>query len=298
MRHYNRCVENNHKRKATLILGARGFLGSKIFSLISHQGSVYKTIRGIEEFVEGPLEAKVELASLGEFEVLHVINCSSGRLQNHQDAIASNLTFPSSILSKVTELSAPIIWTQFDSYTQYSRGKIHDQNYVNTKNMFNDHLNSQLQEKAIFSFERISLPHLYGEGDKISRFLPRMFHKILSGEDIRVLSPHELLPVLDVNDCVKIVLENSIINDFTRNFNKKAISSISPSEILSAFDLLTSFKAVTNSQGDLSMGEDVLEVFTEKWEASEQPSEIQSSLVRTSRVATFNKILTELKGKM
>ena len=291
-------MRNNHASKATLILGARGFLGSKIFGLMSHQGSVYKTIRGNEEFLEGPLEAKVELASLGEFEELHIINCSSGRQQNYQDAISSNLTFPISILRKVTEIPAPIIWTQFDSYTQYSRGKIHDLNYVNTKNMFNDYLDSQFQEKSILSIERISLPHLYGEGDNITRFLPRMFHKILIGEDIRVLSPHELLPIMDVDDCAKIVLRNSIVNAFDRNFHEKAKSSISPSEIVSAFELLSSFKAVTNSQGHLTMGEDVHRVFTEKWEASEQPLEIQSPLVRTSRLATFTKIFTELKGKM
>ncbi len=291
-------MRNNHASKATLVLGARGFLGSVIFRQISQHGNVYKTIRGDTEFVEESFESRVELTSLGEYEILHVINCSSGRLQNHRDALSSNFTFPGSILRVVAELPVPIMWTQFDSYTQYSRGDIHDLNYVNTKNLFNDFLDSQFEEKVISSLERISLPHLYGEGDNSARFLPRMFRRALLGENIKVLSPNELLPIIDVDDCAKIVLENSLVNIFNRNCIKRAITSISPSETVSAYDLLLAFKVATNSQCNLMKGEDAQEVFTEKWDASEQPLEMQSSLVRTSRLATFDKILTELRGKM
>ena len=294
---YCDCMRKNHASKATLILGAGGFLGSTIFRLISQQGSVYKTIRGSVEFVEGSFESKVELDSLRKYGALHVINCSSGRLQNHQDAIASNLAFPSSILKRVTDLSVPVTWTQFDSYTQYSQGEIHDLNYVNTKNLFNDYLDSQFEERAILSLERISLPHLYGVGDNILRFLPKMFCRILLGEDIIVLSPNELIPIIDVYDCAKIVLENSAVNNIDLKYNKKVVTSISPTEIVSAYDLLSAFKVVTNSQGNLAKGEDVPEIFTEKWNISEQPLEIQSLCVRTSRLATFNKIHAELRGK-
>ena len=74
--------------------------------------------------------------------------------------------------------------------------------------------------------------------------------------------------------------------------------SISPSEVVTAYDLFLSFKAKTGSQSNLSMGEKIKEVFTEEWIESEQPARFQSLTDRTSRVKTFEKIETEMREKL
>lgn len=286
----------NHGNKATLILGAGGFLGRKIYNLMIQDGSVYKPIRGAEDFLIDSRDSKASFSSLAKYDLLHVINCSSGRLQSLQEATNSNYTFPAAMLKKVMSLPVLLEWTQFDSYTQYSLGEIHDKNYVLTKNMFNGILDSHIEDDKVLRIKRVSLPHLYGDGDSLARFLPKMFWRILLGEDVKVLSPKELLPVIDANDCAQIVIEMSLLNLVSPDNRKWQAISISPSEILRAYDLLLYFKKIAGSPSKLTMGESINGIFTEKWKTSEQPPVFQSSLIRTSRSATLEKIRTELKG--
>jgi len=288
-------VESNHASKATLILGAGGFLGRKITEQMAELGSTFRSIRGETEYVEDSKGIKVEISSLSKFECLNTINCSSGRLQDLQEASLSNYKFPADILMNVLKLPVSNTWTQIDSYTQYSRGDVHDVNYVTFKNRFNDLLDIQLKSNSSLIVQRISLPHLYGHGDKSERFLPKTFKKILLGENVRILSPQEFLPIIDVDDCTQLILQ---INSLKIPKERKIMLSISPSEVVTAYDLFLSFKAKTGSQSNLTMGEKIKEVFTEEWIESEQPARFQTLTDRTSRGKTFEKIEIEMREKL
>ena len=288
-------MESNHAAKATLVLGAGGFLGRKITYQLADSGTTFRSIRGETEYIEDTNGIKVNISSLAKFEYLNIINCSSGRLQNLQEASLSNYEFPADVLKNVLELPVLTDWTQIDSYTQYSTGKVHDVNYVAFKNKFNDLINFQLKEKSNLIVRRISLPHLYGQGDKMERFLPKTFKRILLGENVKIISPQELLPLIDIDDCVRLIMQVNSINIFNE---RRVVQSIPPSEVVTALDFFLSFKRATGSQSDVSEGEKVEEVFTEEWKESEQPTPIHSLIERTSRLVTFEKIDADIRRQL
>ena len=288
-------MESNHADKATLVLGAGGFLGRKITCQLSESGTTFRSIRGDAEYIEDTNGIKVKISSLAKFESLNIINCSSGRLQNLQEASLSNYEFPADVLKNVLELPVFTVWTQIDSYTQYSVGNIHDVNYVGFKNKFNDLIDFQLKEKSNFIVRRISLPHLYGQGDKIERFLPKTFKRILLGEKVKIISPQELLPIIDIDDCARLIMQVNSINIFNE---RRVMQSIPPSEVVNALDFFLSFKHATGSQSEVIEGEKVEEVFTEVWRESEQPAPIHSLIERTSRLVTFEKIDADMRRQL
>jgi hypothetical protein len=211
-------------------------------------------------------------------------------------SIENNFNFPLTVLQNVSQLNIPIRWIQFDSYTQYTIGKVHDKNYVTSKNLFNEQLDYYHSKKVLSSLQRISLPHIYGQHDNAVRFLPRMFKKILFEQNIEVISPYEMLPVIDIFDCAAIIKE--II--FGRNKkiigNEREILSIAPTERVPAIDFLNSFKVFSKSNSKIIKGVDDINMFVEKWNSEEQPLEFKSELIRKTRQATFEDIIIEMRG--
>ena len=286
----------NHTNKATLILGAGGFLGSKIFDLTLKNGHVFRSIRNNTTSVVDSYGSEIAISQLFKCEFLHVLNCSSGRYQNTEDANSSHFQFPATVLKQILNSDLKVDWTQFDSYTQYTKRRVHDVNYVSAKKTFNEYLSYLKLNHPTLKINRIALPHLYGAGDKINRYLPKTFQKILKSKIVEINSPHELLPVIDVIDCAKIALEISSADQF--DIHSRSIKSVSipPSEIVSVFDFFSSFKVKTNSSCRLIKGQDLDEIFIERWFQSEQPIEFSSSLMRSSREKTFERVIYEMEG--
>ena len=288
-------MDKSHEPKATLILGANGFLGRELHKLYSKDDSVYQTVRGKECTLMKADRTEIDLSILSKYHEVHVVNCSSGRLQSLGAAEESNYNFPVSIMENVLEKVEIIKWTQFDSYTQYSKDIVHDKNYVSMKNKFNNFLRSRTSQNSNFSITQISLPHLYGAGDKITRFLPKTFQKILLDENLNILSPKEVIPIIDVNDCAKIVLEIFARAPINEKNQKVRRFSIEPTEIVQIYELFFSFKTFTKSQCILTRGKEFDDIFIEKWVESEQPKKFRSKSTRTSRFKTFRKIVRELE---
>ena len=280
---------------AILVIGSHGFLGKNICKLLEHEDYLFTSIRGDTKHVFDSHGAKTKINVFEKFEHITVYNCSSGRLQTTELSDESNLLFPTNILDELSRLSSSIIWIQFDSYTQYTVGQIHDMNYVNSKNKFNSGLDKKMSTNRLLSYFRISLPHLYGLEDNNSRFLPNVFSKIYKGIDVQLTSSREKLPLIDVQDCAREIIAISVQREIYgfKQFCTKL--SISPSENIELYYFLDSFRKYLNSKAVVTRGLEDSKVFIEKWEKNEQPPVYLTEISRTSREKTFRKLKENLE---
>ena len=280
---------------AILVIGSHGFLGKNICKLLEHHNHLFTSIRGDTKHVFDSHGTMLDFDVFRRFESITVHNCSSGRSQTKELASESNFLFPTKVLNELSSLSASIIWIQFDSYTQYISGPVHDINYVNSKNEFNSELDKTASSNKLLSYFRISLPHLYGLGDNNSRFLPNVFSKLYKGINVQVTSSGEALPLIDVQDCAREIIDISVqpVTTDPRQFQTKL--SIAPSENIELYGFLESFKKYLNSNALVTRGLEDANVFIEKWERHEQPPVFLSEKNRSSREETFRKLKEDLE---
>jgi len=280
---------------AILIIGSHGFLGKNICKMLEHYDHIFTSIRGDTKHVFDSLGTVIGFDAFTKFELVTVFNCSSGRLQTIELSNESNFLFPTNVLDELSRFSSRIIWIQFDSYTQNTSGRIHDENYVDSKNRFNNELDKKASSNYLFEYIRISLPHLYGPGDNSSRFLPKVFSKILKGIDVQVTSSREVLPLIDVEDCAREVIAISIQCTMSGKKSLHTKVSIPPTENIELYYFLNSFKEYLNSESLISRGQDDSNVFIEKWEKHEQPPVFLAEENRSSRNETFRKLKKDLE---
>ena len=280
---------------AILVIGSQGFLGKNICNLLEHSDHLFTSIRGDTKHVFDSHGMIINIDVFARYESITVYNCSSGRQQTKDLANSSNCLFPTNILDELSTLSIRIIWIQFDSYTQYAFGPIHDVNYVNSKNKFNHELDNRFSTNKLLSYFRISLPHLYGIKDHNSRFLPNVFSKLYKGSDVQVTSPREKLPIIDVQDCAREIIDiavQSVISS-PKQFHVKL--SIAPTENIEVYYFLDSFRKYLNSKALVIRGLEDSKVFIEKWEKHEQPQVFLSEKNRSSREESFHKLKENLE---
>jgi hypothetical protein len=286
---------NNPEAEATIVLGSKGFLGKEITKL-SSQVNLLTSIRGDTSSFHNRFGELKDLNILLKYKSILVINCTSSRMLDDALSIESNFNFPLAVLQNVSQLNIPMRWVQFDSYTQYTIEKVHDENYVKSKNLFNERLDYYFSKKVLSSLQRISLPHIYGQGDNALRFLPKMFKKILLSVNVEVISPYELLPVIDVADCAAVIKEIIFSRCVKIEESNREILSIAPTEEVSVVDFLNSFKAFSESNSKIIKGKNDINIFVEKWNSEEQPLNFKSELIRKTRDATFEDIILEMRG--
>lgn len=280
---------------AILVLGSQGFLGKNICNLLVPNDHLFTSIRGDAKHVFDSHRVMINIDEFSQYESITVFNCSSGRQQTKELANESNYLFPTNILDELSTLSKRIIWIQFDSYTQYTLGTVHDVNYVNSKNEFNKELDKRLSTNKLLSYFRISLPHLYGLGDHNSRFLPNAFSKLYKGSDVQVKSPREKLPLIDVQDCAREIIDISVktVTSSPNQFHVKL--SIAPTENTEVYYFLDSFRKYLNSKGLVIRGIQDSKVFIEKWEEHEQPQLFLPEKNRSSQEESFRKLRENLE---
>ena len=280
---------------AILVIGSQGFLGKNIFNLLELNDHKFTSIRGDTKHVFDSHGMMIDIDEFSKYESITVFNCSSGRQQTKVQANESNFLFPANMLDELSTLSVRTIWVQFDSYTQYALGPIHDANYVDSKNEFNIELDKRLSTNKQLSYFRISLPHLYGLGDHNSRFLPNVFSKLYRGSDVQVTSPGEKLPLIDVQDCAREIIDISIQTVISSPAQFHVKLSIAPTENIEVYYFLDSFRKYLNSKALVTRGLEDSKVFIEKWEKHEQPQVFLSEKNRRSREESFRKLKENLE---
>lgn len=183
-----------------LITGGTGFLGSHLLRnciandhsvvLVSRDSSSYSRIADCLAKVELCGNSAVELESVfSQSEKIDVVlHCATSYGRNHDllaDICASNIQFPLKLLelSRRHRVRAFINTDSFFnidiSFDEFASQKRYLQEYSLSKRQFLEW--GKLISKSDGSmFINMKLEHIYGESDKISKFVPQIINKCLS----------------------------------------------------------------------------------------------------------------------
>lgn len=213
---------NNKK----LIIGSSGFLGRTIIKALTESttqpDSVYRSVRTNNQISIAPHSIETnKLMSIEEFffetdKDIQIINCASSRYARSKDeSKRANYLIPKRVL-EIATVSCPqeITWIQPESFWQYTLDSAPDLEYVYWKNRFGSELDEILITSTNFECTRVILPHLFGVNDTHTRFIPKLFRKLLC-EDLVYINGSEddfvIADILDVaNYCLQILENDSI----------------------------------------------------------------------------------------
>lgn len=241
-----------------LLLGSTGFLGRSVFrellpltklehELLISQNTAAEAMIRLTRF--GPDSIKTEAFDLDEanglpYSNVVVVNCaSSRRSQDETISKLGNYDFPKRILEALSRnQNSRIHWVQFETFWQYSKSGLPDPTYVFWKNQFGSELEA-FSLKPQITYQKVVLPHLIGPDDGLNRFLPRIFLKLLKGEDVVLNSPNEKFHLTDARDVAKWLVST------IRNHEWQTINSsvLFPSHELTLQEIVNRFALHTNS---------------------------------------------------
>jgi nucleoside-diphosphate-sugar epimerase len=206
--------------KYLLILGSGGFLGRTIMNTLPSKSLMESRIlisqpsqtRSNKRFILLDSNLEVErILDIKELKnkknvMMSIVNCISSRNTNTTlDAWNANYLFPKSVLDSLLaypELS--LNWLQLESYWQYSKSTLPDPIYVESKVALGEYLSSLSYNKNL-RFEKIVLPHLVGPIDNIHRLIPKLFLKLLKGEECLIANPNSIFSITDVRDVAESI---------------------------------------------------------------------------------------------
>jgi nucleoside-diphosphate-sugar epimerase len=170
-----------------LVLGATGFIGSKLFTLLSKDNVVTQYKR------HGSNSRKVTFT---HFDL--VINCAASRYHQHlEEAQKSNFDFPKYLYETISFTN----WIQIESYYQLQIPHGRQDPYTVTKQKFHDFLCSQ--EKPNFRF--LYLPHVFGEGDSQNRLITSAIKSFSRGGQVTLANPYQTLPIAYIQDVINSI---------------------------------------------------------------------------------------------
>jgi nucleoside-diphosphate-sugar epimerase len=216
---------NNKK----LIIGSSGFLGRTIVKALNESttqpNSVFRSVRTNNQiFIALHSKTTNEPISLEEFffetdKEIQIINCASSRYSRSNDeSKRANYLVPKTILNIATA-SCPqeITWIQPESFWQYTLDSTPDIKYVYWKNRFGIELDEVLKTSKHFECIRVVLPHLFGVNDTQTRFIPKLFRKLLCENLVNVNGSEDNFVIADILDvanyCLQILKNNSVISN-------------------------------------------------------------------------------------
>lgn len=224
-------MEQVSRKKSLLLLGSTGFLGSAFVNrLKSEHLQDLEILISLSSPPEEPilfarLDSDLEVLSKFDSSILGdllntdviVVNCASSRnSKNEELSKQSNFEFPRSVLGSLLSIEGiNLQWIQIETFWQYSKTIIPDQNYVFWKNRFGTLL-VESSSNGKLNVEKLALPHLIGPFDSAIRLLPRIFLKLLKNEEVIVKSPEEVFCFADVRDVADHLVRKIASNDFSQ----------------------------------------------------------------------------------
>lgn len=214
----------------TLIIGASGFLGRTLVQAILCNAIENRPLYRTERIDNGTAISRINSSIRHQSPVedffaeancrFEIINCASVRYSKESsESQKGNFETPKMILENAIRLSDHVVkWIQPESFWQYTQDKIPDPEYVKWKNS----LGFVLEEYSRLSkiqHQRVVLPHLFGVNDDVSRFLPKLFEKLLNRSSVNISGGNDIFAIADVADVssyfIHLLEEDSI--DFRDN---------------------------------------------------------------------------------
>lgn len=203
-----------------LVLGANGYLGSKIIQPLCQKGAelvctkrAKSDLRRLEDFVNNKnikfipatVEAIESALQYTYFDGVINMACNYGRSNGLYDSvIESNIEFPLKVLDKVVECGTRKFVTigtglpkRFNMYS-FSKG------------MFGE-FGKFYAEKHNIDFYNLKLEMFYGSDEPRERFIPGLIYDMLSGNDVNVTIGTQHRDIISVHD-----VENAVVKTIDR----------------------------------------------------------------------------------
>lgn len=173
-----------------LILGSGGFIGrelSKELKTSDHEITEVSRSTISKEFHTHPTRIDT------------IINCASS-LPNATPVQAhdSNFNYPKQYLEH-TNFNT---WLQIDSYYQKQIPFGRQDSYTIEKEAFSSLLRSRINTHREHQYKFLTLPHIFGEGDRKDRLINSAIATFSKGGTFNVVNSQEYLPLLHVEDAV------------------------------------------------------------------------------------------------
>ena len=295
------------EKKSLLLLGSTGFLGSAVMERLKSEHLVdWEILISRSSSPENPipfilLNSDLEPGAAFDFlnfsqlqnKDLVVINCASSRnSRNEESSQQGNFEYPKRILELlVNARDIRIRWIQIETYWQYSKTIIPDASYVLWKNRFSALLTESSRNENLV-IEKLALPHLIGPFDDLSRFLPKLFSKLVKNESTVVNSPDEGFYLADVRDVANYLIRT--LNDIKANQDLAArlfpFYELPLREIVQRFVRTVSSESNVKFEGASKNSNPILT-------PTEQPPMLESShQILRSLESTFSDIALWLSG--
>jgi CDP-paratose synthetase len=205
-----------------LILGANGYLGSKIVhSLISREVSLICTKRAKSnltrlndlvndervKFIPATVESIESALQYTYFDWVLNIACNYGRSDGLYDSvIESNIEFPLKILDKAVEKGTTKFLTIGTGLPERFNM------YSFSKKMFSE-FGKFYAEKHGIDFYNMRLEMFYGSDEPKERFIPNLIFNMLLGNEINVTigtQHRDIISVNDVKDAIMIIVDKKL----------------------------------------------------------------------------------------
>ena len=211
-----------------LILGANGYLGSKIAqSLISKENVVFCVIRKNSDISRLEIiKDDVKIISTEEIEIVlqeKNINCVintvcnySQKISDYEVVLNANLNFPLSVLNDC-------IKNKIETYLTIDTSLPAELNmYSMAKNELN-RFGKFFCERHALNFYTLQLEMFYGADEPENRFIPSMVRKMLEGSCVDTTLGTQKRDIIAVNDVVKAV--NMILNSNLEGYHEVAVGT-------------------------------------------------------------------------
>lgn len=208
-----------------LILGANGYLGSKVtHALVKKNYHVVCTKRpgsnlsriedlyanNMVKFIPSTVEAIEAALQYSKFDLVLNLACNYGRSDALYDGvIESNIEFPLKVLNKVSEEG-------IRKFITIGTGLPDDLNmYSFSKKIFSD-FGKFYVEKHDIDFYSMKLEMFYGSDEPMDRFIPKLIYNMLEGNEINVTLGTQHRDIIYIEDVVDAII--SVIHSHFKGY--------------------------------------------------------------------------------
>ena len=202
-----------------VLLGYSGFIGGKIFNLLSKQESDFvfcdrnlnfSTIRNAR-IHEKPRDYSLDNLS----EEVTVVNMVGNAVGNQQSILDANYGFPMRVLELLSRPKIRIRWLQASSYFQnYKNSFGTDKNYyAKTKQQTLEELQTRTSMQDL-KLINLVLPHVTGVNEPEHRLIPQLIRAKVLKKEVFLGSGRPLLPIIGVEDLARVITTIAIDSAF------------------------------------------------------------------------------------
>lgn len=193
-----------------LFLGATGYLGSHLLSIINKDNRIFtvsrkKTDRKEENIFNYPLENYVQV--LKEHRIDKMINCIGVyQKENNEKILEGNLMYPLQVIDKAVEFGVKNIVNINTSLPEELNL------YSFTKKELGRFGRFYSQQYDI-NFYNLLVEMFYGPDEPKERFFPSIINRMIKGDDIELTEGRQIRDIIrveDVCEAVRTVMESSL----------------------------------------------------------------------------------------